>query len=162
MRNLTHLSRFFVFWYFRRKMDFSQKCQLFRVCANEKCQLKKTRDFEKPLAFLWLLSFFNRSCRLRPCWSNRLWCRLPCCARCQRFPGIRFCIHPVYSSAHFHGIFLWYIQHGSRTCKDMSAIMKTNILNTVVSEQSLESLSDGIGFDRNNVVCLFLVWDCLN
>ena len=44
----------------------------------------------------------------------------------------------------------------------MSAIMKANILNTVVSEQSLESLSDGIGFDRNNVVCLFLVWDCLN
>ena len=65
-------------------------------------------------------------------------------------------------AAHFHGIFLWYIQHGSRTCKDMSAIMKANILNTVVSEQSLESLSDGIGFDRNNVVCLFLVWDCLN
>ena len=30
-------------------MAFSQKCQLFRVCANEKCQLKKQGTSKSPL-----------------------------------------------------------------------------------------------------------------
>ena len=143
-------------------MAFSQKCQLFRVCANEKCQLKKQGTSKSPLHscgfchFSIVLVDYN----LVEVIVYDAVCLVALAVK--GFLVYVFVYIRCTPAAHFHGIFLWYIQHGSRTCKDMTAIMKANILNTVVAEQSLESLSDGIGFDRNNVVCLFLVWDCLN
>ena len=143
-------------------MDFSQKCQLFRVCANEKCQLKKQGTSKSPLHSC---GFCHFSIVLVDHDLVEVIVYDAVCLAALAVKGFLVYVF-VYiwctPAAHFHGILLWYIQHGSCTCEDMSAIMKANILNTVVSEQSLESLSDGIGFDRNNVVCLFLVWDCLN